>query len=74
MQGATAKERKSESESSSAPNSDSFFKILEKKPSNTSQTDAIRRQITLISKFKSNEYLIELNPKDNPVKVIKLGI
>ena len=49
MHGATAKDRKSDKESSSAPNSDSLFRTLEKKPSKASQAEAKRRHITLTS-------------------------
>ena len=51
MHGATAKERKSDRESSSAPNSDSLLSILEKKPSNASHAEARSRHITLTSKL-----------------------
>ena len=51
IHGATAKDRKSDKESSSAPNSDSLFRILEKKPSKASQAEAKRRHITLTSKL-----------------------
>ena len=51
MHGATAKDKKSARESSSAPNSDSLLSILEKKPSNASHAEARSRHITLTSKL-----------------------
>ena len=51
MHGATAKERKSDRESSSAPNSDSLLSILEKKPSNA------QLGLDLVFKTKDKKYI-----------------